>query len=678
MASSIAKPGPSGLESAIAKQDVEKKQYTKLDLRNDVAPTWGIYAFGGRKVEILSVASKIRNSVVPESVKKLIDDEAIKPHRMPCFEPSPNARLQFSDYSSDAEMLDEILKLKHEYDSKKKAESRSAKIKKTVKTQTASSEFELLLKNPHFPSAEIFSFGPDAGCRVKDIHEQYYVTMPDTADVVKQKVVAVFFQEDQCETMHLAGTGLKNSQMTFIAGKKKRWQGKKIDEVWLKLGECAIFVRGEESWDLYFCLRYKKIRAKIHTQVYQGYPLIVSGSKSILTINDGELFLPEKLIVTVFEDICKCLDASEAKKAAKKEVKKEVKRKPFPWGWCTKVTLLSFLEANKGCEHVQFFYHSQEFLHTVGVFAIVEKERVFFYIHETLGELDVISMRLRDEIKEVLSECFKDKKNIVVMYPKKRLQGDYESCGVMALSAMRFFRKKRLSFTKCLKRVIGNVKPGYSSIALPVYSLHVDLLKFYQGNVESIDSGKRQQLLLNRQTLDQYLEDHMLTLESKSTGKKKEIKFNVAPLNARYNYMQRYDRVVSMTYEASASHASATQPVAAVSRRKRYTSTDIERAITLHQGGGKSWKDVKEETGVSQQVVARYEKRKAETSSPDAPQSKKLVFVPIPIPIPVPVPVYNQMLRRAGIEDPTSQTGLMFNPESSTEQTLSWPDIELD
>ncbi|WP_345195714.1 hypothetical protein [Kistimonas scapharcae] len=190
----------------------------------------------------------------------------------------------------------------------------------------------------------------------------------------------------------------------------------------------------------------------------------------------------------------------------------------------------------------------------------------------------------------------------------------------------------------------------------------VDFLKYYQGKLDRIPEWKMDWAFEGGQTLREYLNQYRVTLKYPNSDK--TLTTSLAGYCERLDTMQFYH---SLEYDVKMKQVlSKKGGNKETVSRPHYTIEQKELALDLRKQG-KTWAEIKAETGVPANVVKRYEnslKIEAEVerqpaseqgvasnpvsvsagrvtveSNPLSRQSPFVLPIPIPAPILVPVPV---------------------------------------
>ena len=214
-------------------------------------------------------------------------------------------------------------------------------------------------------------------------------------------------------------------------------------------------------------------------------------------------------------------------------------------------------EQEGGCS---FLVHNPSSEHMLAARVIRRGNDLVCYIHEGLGKNEDPNQP-ESQIKELqkaicssLHKAFPDA-SIRCLTPADVLQRDYYSCGVVALKALRAFRKtpdfdnsmysaamslaSPVTWHPLMSGVTATamydsteIKPSY----LPLESIPPRLLKMYQGSLRAIpDTLKKTIVSGDNITLGEYLDQHKRT-----KGAAEQHTINLAPFGKRYIYINEW------------------------------------------------------------------------------------------------------------------------------------------
>ena len=660
--------GPSGMSKRRLSSDDAPQETKKVSgLKRNVRLIEGTYLGEMKRVWVASLSPSDWKSYVPQSV---LDSHsiALKTLNLPMFYMKFSGLDETSDWWKDhVEILNKIESCYLQRDDKEDEDSTVAEKEKggaetsvksksdtdtpIVKQAANVDEFLIEFNEPSKTSVEVFACGFRSAPKVLST-KQYCVELLDDGDVTIGKVVAIFFSSKALDKWTSEQATEKTQkcdlQMTFRLPKKMRRRSMSIDTIWLRPGEGAIFQRESMAWKEKAHYQTTSINVKLQTLVYQK-PLIAYENKKIITISDGEMFLSEEVIKTVYQYYC---DQSPVIDPGASSVSKAL-----VWKWCIKDSLAKFFRESMANQQKQFFYHMESTMHTVAVFMCSNKNYFACYIHETLGVENEVATDVRTQIEEVLKALYLGER-VYLMYPSLQIQYDYESCGVMAVEAMNFMRENTKELINDLIGLTIDKKEKQMETAVGVFHLQVepdqlpiDFLKYYQGSPERLPESKLEQKI-EGQTLREFLQNNRKVVESPD-GKRK-LTVNLLAFDKRYEIMNDYHSLksVSKVPEKISEKQKGKESVT----KKLYTEEQKKRALEL-RSQGKKWSEVKDETGVPYNVVRRYQKKQQEgeehrvdseqasgsgnlsaSVSSAEPEPRRLPSIfPIPAPIPVPV-----------------------------------------
>ncbi len=662
-------PGSSGMSKRrLSSDDVPQETKKVFDFTRNVQLIEGTYLGEMKRVWVASLSPPDRKRYVPQSV---LDSHSVtlKTLNLPMFYVKNSGLDKASNWwKRHVETLDKIEDCYLKRDDKKSKDSMatekdtgsadaSVKTKSEIdspiiKKAADVDEFQVEFKEPTSASIEVFTCGflsPPKGLSAK----QYCVELLDKGDVAMGKVVAVFFSSNAVdEWMSEQATEKKQKcdvQMTFKLPKRMRHRSMSIDTIWLRPGEGAIFQRENMAWKVKVHYQTTSINVKLQTLVYEK-PLIAYEHIEDITISEGELFLSEEVIKTVYQHYCGQDRLIDSERSSVSET--------LVWQWCTKDSLPKFIRDSMGSQQKQFFYHMESTMHTVAVFMFSNNGYFACYIHETLDFDNEVATDLRKEIEDVLKALYLGER-VYLMYPSFKIQLDYESCGVMAIEAMNLMREqtKRLindlhAFTIQKKSRKMENKVGVFHLKIPTDKLPVEFLKYYQGSLKKLSELTLEKKVEGQKTLRKLLEKNRKPVESPD-GKEK-LTVNLLAFEKRYEMMNVYDSLKSGSKVQK--QISAKLKGKETAPKKQYTEEQKKRALVL-RSQGKKWSEVEDETGVPHYVVRHYQKKQQEgeerradseqassaghlsaSVSSAEPEPRRLPSI-LPIPAPIPVPI---------------------------------------
>ena len=348
-------------------------------------------------------------------------------------------------------------------------------------------------------------------------------------------------------------------------------RSQKVDPIMLRPQEWALYTLRQNHWDLDFCLVRRGEELIPNPLVLESGPLTVSqDDKMRVHDNDGEYYLNQEILTTLYEKRC-----SEAE-ACNKPV--------LPWfHYTSKPPYILPVPTSEARYH--FFMERHNSAHTIGVYVNNDTEDgdVHVYLHETEGAEESTSVRIREQVKQMMTRLYPDKK-ICLFFPEPVLQKDFAGCGVFAFEAMNYFREQHLALDAWMQSIVdgsdGNHyeaddeysasdmenQPGtdqrdsamplnesnddrVSEYKVPLQQLKPELLKIYDGR---ITPSHPDQPRLSKAQLDTVIEgdnttlfDHLWNFEREvlSADGKTTTTVNTGSLVTRYRLLDEFQQI---------------------------------------------------------------------------------------------------------------------------------------
>ncbi|WP_062265529.1 ETS domain-containing protein [Endozoicomonas arenosclerae] len=345
---------------------------------------------------------------------------------------------------------------------------------------------------------------------------------------------------------------------------KSATRGKDIDkEVWLQPGESILLecqtIGAKSQWVVVAHFQDVTVDVDANPLMRESGVVQVLHRESQTFENDGEYHLTQPIIEALLQD-------------------KLHEFPDFDWTFCGSpkelTQYIKKLSSKEQCTG-HLIYEDEKSNHMVAVRVRVEHGNVVCYIHETLGWDTPNSREIRHQLRSCLKRYFADKQ-IEIVSPRQTQQKDFYSCGVFSIQAMMFFNEHPSKLDEVLKT---SVKAGEESVYLiDTADLPAYMMTLCQDLSLPTDDQLRESWTGQR---FESLDDYLASFEKVFWKSPKAACINTAALVKRYQYLDDYKQLATMTVSIVLNRPDGTRIFTAGSKQSDEKSSGLPASESL-------------------------------------------------------------------------------------------------